>query len=395
MKKLAKTLVTMSVVGSIPLVGVTSAFASTTSFSTQYQANAAKETSLLQSVQSSSDPTISQLISTVQNINSQVETLYSVEQTLANAQGSVPNVSENQSHLKNLEQQRSKVMRQWENVSSQMQRYRGKNIPKKLQLEYTQFQNQLHKINQEISSENSLVKWEKQPYDGALTELQSSILQLQTSAIYYTQEIIKLEQQGTNSTSSTQSSDTAIQDTSADNGQYVTAIQNTPGSASVTVANGTTAAELTSAIQSTDGSAQSYTVTDGDGDAVTGTLTTGDVLTVTAANGNSTSYFIIVETPTTTASSDTSIKDTSTDDGTYVISIVNTYGSESVTVPNGTTAANLTGAIQATDGSEQSYKITDPNGDILTGSAQLATGDKLTVTAADGSTTATYSITVV
>jgi streptogramin lyase len=94
------------------------------------------------------------------------------------------------------------------------------------------------------------------------------------------------------------SADTAIMDTSADNGTVVTAISNTPP-LSITVASGTTVDELTGAIQSTDGSTQTYTAVESDGvTSVTGTPISGDQLFVLSANGISAAYPITVTAPT-------------------------------------------------------------------------------------------------
>ena len=50
-------------------------------------------------------------------------------------------------------------------------------------------------------------------------------------------------------------------------------------------------------------------------------------------------------------------------------------------------------AIAAPDGSNQTYKVTNEDGEVKKGKRELATGDQLTVTAEDG-TTATYDIIV-
>jgi hypothetical protein len=64
-------------------------------------------------------------------------------------------------------------------------------------------------------------------------------------------------------------------------------------------------------------------------------------------------------------------------------------------VPSATTAGGLTGALSATDGSSQTYSFLEYDGTTsVSGSAALVIGYQLIVLAADGTTTATYTITV-
>ena len=80
----------------------------------------------------------------------------------------------------------------------------------------------------------------------------------------------------------------------------------------------------------------------------------------------------------------TSIQDNPTDNGTIVQSI----SGNTIAVSSGTTDSQLTGAIQSTDGSTQTYTISNAT------PGTLAAGDTVTVTAEDGTTTATYSVKV-
>jgi hypothetical protein len=112
----------------------------------------------------------------------------------------------------------------------------------------------------------------------------------------------------TTNSSTTGSGTTSIQDSSTDNGAYVTGIGNSSGNLYVNVSPNTTAAELASAVKSTDGSVQSYSVVAPDGSTVTGTINTGDELIVTSSNGASATYPIsLVATviPSTTSTSAT------------------------------------------------------------------------------------------
>ena len=94
------------------------------------------------------------------------------------------------------------------------------------------------------------------------------------------------------------------------------------------------------------------------------------------------------------ASRVTTIEDTS--EGAVVLSIVNTEGSESVLVANGTLVSGLLGSIEATDGSDQSYEVKDSEDELKGNSEALVTGDVLIVTAEEGIviTQAEYSISV-
>jgi YVTN family beta-propeller protein len=83
-------------------------------------------------------------------------------------------------------------------------------------------------------------------------------------------------------------------------------------------------------------------------------------------------------------SSNTSIQDTTTDNSKIVTGI----SGSTINVVYGTTDAQLKAVIQSTDGSTQRYAITN----ALTGT--LASGDTLQVTAANGKSTATYTIRV-
>ena len=166
----------------------------------------------------------------------------------------------------------------------------------------------------------------------------------------------------------------------ATNMTYVTGISGT----TVNVAYNTTATEFLNAIASTDGSTQAYALTDSSSSAVSGStaLVSGDILTVTAADGSTKATYSI----TAAKDSSTGIKATNT---TYVTGISGT----TVNVAYNTTATEFLNAIASTDGSTQAYALTDSSSSAVSGSTALVSGDVLTVTAADGSTKATYSIT--
>lgn len=76
-----------------------------------------------------------------------------------------------------------------------------------------------------------------------------------------------------------------------------------------------------------------------------------------------------------------------------VITLIDNSVNAAITVAAGTKAAGLLAALKSTDGSNQTYSVTDAVGDGKTGTDVLVTTDLLNVTAEDN-TTAQYDITV-
>lgn len=76
-----------------------------------------------------------------------------------------------------------------------------------------------------------------------------------------------------------------------------------------------------------------------------------------------------------------------------VITIIDNSVNAAITVALGTTVAGLLAALKSTDGSNQTYSVTDADADGKTGTTALVTTDLLNVTAEDN-TTAQYDITV-
>lgn len=83
-----------------------------------------------------------------------------------------------------------------------------------------------------------------------------------------------------------------------------------------------------------------------------------------------------------------------TTDSGIVLGIVNTEGMEAITVAGGTTCDDLLEVIDSTDGSVQSYEITDDSGVTKSGEADLVDNDILKVTSESGKEEAEYTITV-
>jgi hypothetical protein len=224
-KHVGKVIVGFTAATTVATLGLTTAFASTTSFDSQYQSNLNTEQSLLTQAQSSSsNSTVSALLSTVQNINTQVNALYTAEHALASAKSSIPAPTQDETALKRLMSHRQDLLKQsnaeWKLVG-EYEHHKGKTgLLKKALAQHDQLQKEVTSINNQISSLEKKIHnndgTKSDPYDGGLEELQDSILKLQASAIHYTKEAIALEQSTT--TSSTSSSDTGSTNTGTDTG---------------------------------------------------------------------------------------------------------------------------------------------------------------------------------
>ncbi|TDF97467.1 PQQ-dependent sugar dehydrogenase, partial [Paenibacillus piri] len=119
-------------------------------------------------------------------------------------------------------------------------------------------------------------------------------------------------------------------------------------------------------------------------------LASGDKLTVTAANGQaSRTYAIAVSTVPAEPSANVQIQ-LKASGHANLIALDET--AHTVTALDGTTVEQLTAQIESTDGSQQTYAVTDAGGAAKEPSAALASGDKLTVTAANGRAQSVYSI---
>ncbi|WP_171687162.1 cohesin domain-containing protein [Paenibacillus planticolens] len=156
------------------------------------------------------------------------------------------------------------------------------------------------------------------------------------------------------------------------------------------IAATTTALQLKSQIESTDGSQQAYAVqtatgtTRADGSAVA----FGDVLIVTAADGVSKTTY---RTATLATVSNSYIEPRSS--GSSNLVAVYNKGL-TITAYKGTTVANLLDQVESSDGTAQTYAVTDAAGAAKSAGA-LAAGDKLVVTSQDGTASFTFTILLV
>lgn len=267
MKKslLGKAVATLAIMTAVPLMGSVQAFADTqdNSFTSQYQANMTKEASLLQTAKSSSfsDGYTQELSSTVQNINSQVSTLYSSEQTLAaqRAQTERLNQQNLSATLSHLEQERMNLLHRsedaWTTVKFWFFRHQDKHtqgMEHEARQKWSNIGTQVKAINKEIEDLKQQEHWRSRPYDGGLSALQQSILELQHAAIYYTQEWIAAEQnQG--STSSTLPTPSVSVNFSS--GVYDIEVSGATSGATATLYNNSTGQQVSSSTVASDGTA--------------------------------------------------------------------------------------------------------------------------------------------
>ncbi|WP_216624831.1 carbohydrate-binding domain-containing protein [Paenibacillus foliorum] len=181
------------------------------------------------------------------------------------------------------------------------------------------------------------------------------------------------------------STDTNIQLSSSH--PSVTAVDN--AAKTVNVASNATVADIKSQVVSSDGSMQTYSVTDaGNAAKSSGALVTGDKLVIMAADGATQVTYTINVAP---AANNSNVNLQLNAGNTTVIAVNNT-DRRIATSGTATAITTIAGQLKSTDGTAQTYTITNAAG----GAPKLnaVNGDKLVVTAADGTTTATYILTI-
>lgn len=276
MKKslMGKGAAVLAVLTAMPLMASVQAFADTTdnSFSNQYQANATKEASLLQTAQSSSfSNSYTQALSTaVQNINTEITSLYSAEQTLAAQQAQTAQLDHQNltSQLAQLENQRWNLLHQsesaWHDVDFWFYRHQNRHTQDMLHQARQQWANigvKVKAINEEIKTLKDQQHWQSRPYDGGLTTLQQAILRLQQSAIHYTQDWITAEQNQGSTTSSTLPTPSVSVTNS--NGVYSISVSGATSGATALLYNNATGQEVASSSVASDGTATFNSVASG------------------------------------------------------------------------------------------------------------------------------------
>jgi len=164
---------------------------------------------------------------------------------------------------------------------------------------------------------------------------------------------------------------------------WVTSLDTT--AKTVTVPNGTTAAQMISGLASANATPLTFAVTGKTGADV---LAAGDSLVISETGNPSNSVTYTVKMPSMV----TNIKAVS---GALNIVSLSNAAPLGLTVINGQSVSAVLAAITSTDGSKQAYAITDSSDAAKAAADTVVTGDKLVVTAEDGVTKAVYAITSV
>jgi hypothetical protein len=207
---MGKVIVGFTASATVATLGLTSAFAATTSFDSQYQANSNTEQSLLDQVSSSStNTTVTDLLSTVNSINTEVSALYSAEQALASAKSSIPQLHTLGDNVKKIDLKREQILKKsnvaWKLVGKCGNQSNDKQSLEKAIKDRAGIEKQLLQADRKITAINT----NSNAYNGALKSLQNAILKLQASAIHYTKEVISLEKSTTSSTTSSSNSNSS------------------------------------------------------------------------------------------------------------------------------------------------------------------------------------------
>lgn len=261
----------------------------TSSFQTSYQNNASQESKLLAQANSNTftSTNITNIRNTVQQLNSEVSTLYGEEQTLASVQTQLPNPQDTwQSTLTQLQQQRQELLHEaivaWFNVNvfahhdhDHGHGHGPKLKPEPLGLDLpgsedqarqdwkTIYKNLLTVDDQIRATQRDHQQTEKKSFNDGLTSLQKSILSLQETAINYTQVWISLEQQGSSTGSTGSTGSTTSSGLTTPTGLSSTGVSNTGWTTQWNAVSGATGYDvyLNGTLVASDVSGTSYTFT--------------------------------------------------------------------------------------------------------------------------------------
>ncbi|GAA4843449.1 hypothetical protein GCM10023310_21680 [Paenibacillus vulneris] len=150
----------------------------------------------------------------------------------------------------------------------------------------------------------------------------------------------------------------------------------------------TPVASIPGQLKSTDGTAQTYTITNAAGGAPKTNVINGDRLIVTAEDGTTAAYVLTIN-----ALPSSTYVQARAAGHPHVATVYNS--SRSVIANAGITAAQLLAEIESSDGLNQTYSVTDAVYTVKTGSTPLVTGDLLKVTSQDASANAYYKVQIV
>lgn len=209
MNKTMKRLATTALGGMVLVapLAATPAFASTSSFQQQYDRNAATEAQLMQQVGDvSGGSQVEQgLFQTLTVINEEVTTLYQSEQALGNQKSKIPQVDSK--HRDQLAKEIVELTKRRDSLRKELSvsdvlwkmylQHPGQPFLLKIAKEARdEIQDRLDRVNKALDLAKDMYQrtdWAHHPYKGGLAGLQSSILDLQHSAIHYTNELIAAE----------------------------------------------------------------------------------------------------------------------------------------------------------------------------------------------------------
>jgi hypothetical protein len=262
-------------------------------FEQQYQNLSQKEQSLLQQAEASTvdTPQIDALKQTVNVINQQVSSLYTIEQALAKQASSIPQISpspisKDDEEIDQAQKEVSKLQAQLKNDQQRMERDKKSHSQKdksdlhqvtadynKIKTQLAQAQAQLAKWDkQKDEDEAAYGYWREHPYNGGLTELRQSILSLEQAAIHYTEQWISLEKSSAGNTTGSGNS-TGGNST----GGNATTTNNTSGN--------TTGSGNSTGSNSTEGNASTANNTSGNTTGNSTSAPTNSTVTINVTNG--------------------------------------------------------------------------------------------------------------
>lgn len=162
-----------------------------TTFINHYNQNLQLETQLVQKAEAEggSSQTITSLSQTVQSIDTQVSALYAAEQSLVSARANISVPAADSNQAKTLKADKQTLMHNIAAAKNKVKvdlKSKHKIAARRLQLQIKIWEAEINQLNFQLSHLNTgTARWNHEPYDGGLTELQQTIFDLQKSAIHY------------------------------------------------------------------------------------------------------------------------------------------------------------------------------------------------------------------
>lgn len=163
--------------------------ANNTSFIARYEQQAQTEALLLQKVQivNKSGVSDSSFLTTADSFNQQIAALYVVQEELAGARATLTTSLDVQGDLSNLQAEREAIVSTIAQETSSLQAATAPAMKKSLRSQLARNHRELLRVNAELSHlQETATRFRSHPFAGGLTQLDSSILRLQTALIAYT-----------------------------------------------------------------------------------------------------------------------------------------------------------------------------------------------------------------